>query len=172
MTDKAKEAEKAEEQAAEAARAETIENIQIARAKVPQPGVKDHRLDPVDGEEEVDNGKQSFPLHDVLVDRDKTKIMVHVPEHEIPVLEAIHGQARITDTGESDFDIELPRDAQSELERLRTKYRQPNRPDVVSQVFHNGAADLKGFEYDKSSRPAKAPQNAVHDNRKKAARAK
>lgn len=52
-------------------------------------GVKDHRLD---DEDAPADGKKSYPLHDVLVDRDKTKIMVHVPEHEIPVLEAIHGE--------------------------------------------------------------------------------
>lgn len=120
---------------------------------------------------EQEKTTKAYPLHDVMVDRDKTKIVVHVPEHEILVLEAIHGPSRIKDMGVSDYDVQLPNDATNELERLRTKYRQPNRADVVAQVFRNGASDLKEFNYDRSSRVKGAPQNEIIDNRPKAARA-
>lgn len=62
-------------------------------------------------------------------------------EHEVPILELIHGEENITILQEDYHEIELPNNATQEYQRLVTKYGEKYRP-AVDQVFRGGARDI------------------------------
>lgn len=45
----------------------------------------------------ADNGMTSFPIYEVTVERSNNeKVVAEVPEYEIPVLQALHGEFNVT----------------------------------------------------------------------------
>jgi len=76
----------------------------------------------------------------VIVDRDTMQIPTEVAEHEVPILEAIHGRGAVTvlETYDEGAEVESP---DAEHARLRRKYTRQNTNPVLS-VFPRGPSDL------------------------------
>lgn len=62
-------------------------------------------------------------------------------EHEIPILELIHGEENVQILNEDYHEIELPNNGAQEYQRLVTKYGDKYRP-IIDQVFPRGIADV------------------------------
>lgn len=116
----------------------------------------------------ADNGMTSFPIYAVTVERSNNeKVVAEVPEYEIPVLQALHGEFNVT-KGEHVFDDDRPSEAAAILEALKRKYNNKNTGDVVSVVYRNAdeLAKAAGISVGKAGRPAESLQA---DRRKKSA---
>ena len=116
----------------------------------------------------ADTGMTSFPIYAVTVERSNNeKVVAEVPEYEIPVLQALHGEFNVT-TGEHIFDDDRPSEAAATLEALKRKYNNKNTGDVVAQVYRNAdeLAKAAGIKAGKATRPAESLQI---DGRKKSA---
>ena len=116
----------------------------------------------------ADNGMTSFPIYAVTVERSNNeKVVAEVPEYEIPVLQALHGEFNVT-KGEHIFDDDRPSEAAAILEALKRKYNNKNTGDVVSVVYRNAdeLAKTAGISVGKATRPAESLQI---DGRKKSA---
>ena len=116
----------------------------------------------------ADNGMTSFPIYEVTVERSNNeKVVAEVPEYEIPVLQALHGEFNVT-KGEHIFDDERPSEAAAILEALKRKYNNKNTGDVVTPVYRNAdeLAKAAGIKAGKATRPAESLQI---DGRKKSA---
>lgn len=61
--------------------------------------------------------------------------------HEIPILELIHGEENVTILNDDYHEIELPNNGAQEYQRLITKYGEKYR-SIVDQVFPRGIADV------------------------------
>ena len=115
-----------------------------------------------------DNGMTSFPIYAVTVERSNNeKVVAEVPEYEIPVLQALHGEYQVA-KGEHLFDDARPSSAAEILEALKRKYNNKNTGDVVSVVYRNAdeLAKTAGISVGKAGRPAESLQI---DGRKKSA---
>ncbi|WP_141057075.1 hypothetical protein [Stenotrophomonas rhizophila] len=62
-------------------------------------------------------------------------------EHEVPVLELIHGEENVKVVNDDYHAIEVPDNATQEYQRLISKYGDKYRP-VIDQVFRGGARDV------------------------------
>lgn len=62
-------------------------------------------------------------------------------EHEIPILELIHGEDNVSVVNADYHAIELPNNATQEYQRLITKYGEKYR-SVIDQVFRAGPRDV------------------------------
>ena len=116
----------------------------------------------------ADTGMTSFPIYAVTVERSNNeKVVAEVPEYEIPVLQALHGEFNVT-KGEHIFDDERPPEAAAILEALKRKYNNKNTGDVVTTVYRNAdeLAKAAGISVGKAARPAESLQI---DGRKKSA---
>lgn len=116
----------------------------------------------------ADNGMTSFPIYAVTVERSNNeKVVAEVPEYEIPVLQALHGEFNVS-KGEHVFDDDRPSEAAAILEALKRKYNNKNTGDVVSVVYRNAdeLAKVAGISVGKAGRPAESLQA---DRRKKSA---
>ena len=116
----------------------------------------------------ADTGMTSFPIYAVTVERSNNeKVVAEVPEYEIPVLQALHGEYQVA-KGEHIFDDDRPSEAAAILEALKRKYNNKNTGDVVSQVYRNAdeLAKAAGIKAGKATRPAESLQI---DGRKKSA---
>ena len=116
----------------------------------------------------ADNGMTSFPIYAVTVERSNNeKVVAEVPEYEIPVLQALHGEFNVT-KGDHIFDDDRPSEAAAILEALKRKYNNKNTGDVVSVVYRNAdeLAKAAGISVGKATRPAESLQI---DGRKKSA---
>ena len=116
----------------------------------------------------ADNGMTSFPIYAVTVERSNNeKVVAEVPEYEIPVLQALHGEFNVT-KGDHIFDDDRPSEAAAILEALKRKYNNKNTGDVVSVVYRNAdeLAKVAGISVGKAGRPAESLQA---DRRKKSA---
>ena len=116
----------------------------------------------------ADTGMTSFPIYAVTVERSNNeKVVAEVPEYEIPVLQALHGEFNVT-KGEHVFDDDRPSEAAAILEALKRKYNNKNTGDVVSVVYRNAdeLAKAAGISVGKAARPAESLQI---DGRKKSA---
>ena len=116
----------------------------------------------------ADNGMASFPIYAVTVERSNNeKVVAEVPEYEIPVLQALHGEFNVT-KGDHIFDDDRPSEAAAILEALKRKYNNKNTGDVVSVVYRNAdeLAKAAGISVGKATRPAESLQI---DGRKKSA---
>lgn len=74
-------------------------------------------------------------------------------EHEVPILELIHGEENVTVVNDDYHAIEVPNNATQEYQRLVSKYGDKYRP-VIDQVFRGGARDVAketGMELGKDS---------------------
>ena len=116
----------------------------------------------------ADTGMTSFPIYAVTVERSNNeKVVAEVPEYEIPVLQAFHGEFNVT-KGEYIFDDDRPSEAAAILEALKRKYNNKNTGDVVTTVYRNAdeLAKAAGIKAGKATRPAESLQI---DGRKKSA---
>ena len=116
----------------------------------------------------ADTGMTSFPIYAVTVERSNNeKVVAEVPEYEIPVLQALHGEFNVT-KGDHIFDDDRPSEAAAILEALKRKYNNKNTGDVVSVVYRNAdeLAKAAGISVGKAGRPAESLQI---DGRKKSA---
>lgn len=116
----------------------------------------------------ADNGMTSFPIYAVTVERSNNeRVVTEVPEYEIPVLQALHGEFNVT-KGEHIFDDERQPEAAAILEALKRKYNNKNTGDVVTTVYRNAdeLAKAAGISVGKAGRPAESLQA---DRRKKSA---
>ena len=116
----------------------------------------------------ADNGMTTFPIYAVTVERSNNeKVVAEVPEYEIPVLQALHGEFNVT-KGDHIFDDDRPSEAAAILEALKRKYNNKNTGDVVSVVYRNAdeLAKAAGISVGKAARPAESLQI---DGRKKSA---
>lgn len=116
----------------------------------------------------ADSGMTSFPIYAVTVERSNNeKVVAEVPEYEIPVLQALHGEFNVT-KGDHIFDDDRPSEAAAILEALKRKYNNKNTGDVVSVVYRNAdeLAKAAGISVGKAGRPAESLQI---DGRKKSA---
>ena len=116
----------------------------------------------------ADTGMTSFPIYAVTVERSNNeKVVAEVPEYEIPVLQALHGEFNVT-KGEHIFDDDRPSEAAAILEALKRKYNNKNTGDVVTTVYRNAdeLAKAAGISVGKAGRPAESLQI---DGRKKSA---
>lgn len=116
----------------------------------------------------ADAGMTTFPIYAVTVERSNNeKVVAEVPEYEIPVLQALHGEFNVT-KGEHVFDDDRPSEAAAILEALKRKYNNKNTGDVVTTVYRNAdeLAKAAGISVGKAARPAESLQI---DGRKKSA---
>ena len=116
----------------------------------------------------ADTGMTSFPIYAVTVERSNNeKVVAEVPEYEIPVLQALHGEFNVT-KGDHIFDDDRPSEAAAILEALKRKYNNKNTGDVVTPVYRNAdeLAKAAGIKAGKATRPAESLQI---DGRKKSA---
>lgn len=115
------------------------EQARIAEApRGPVPGVEDHstmRDDP-EADEAEDADVTTLVQHVVTVTNDPaTKVATEVYDHEIPVLEAIHGEGNIEIQSSEEIDV-TEFTAEAEHDRLLRKYGVKNEAAVRS-VFAN-----------------------------------
>ena len=118
----------------------------------------------------ADNGMTSFQIYAVTVERSNNeKVVAEVPEYEIPVLQALHGEFNVT-KGEHIFDDDRPSEAAAILEALKRKYNNKITGDVVSVVYRNAEelAKAAGISVGKAGRPAESLQ--IDGSKKSAAK--
>lgn len=109
----------------------------------------------------------------VLVERGKTTISKSVPEHEVRVLKAVHGAAKVTRaelSPDMDPDGEFHANAYMEWGRLENVYRQKD-VNPVAVAYPGGPEDLVafGFELGREGEMAEQPRS-VSVNHQLAAR--
>lgn len=117
--------------------------------------------------------KIEVTLIDVMIDRGRDVLTVAVPQHEIRVLQAVHGIDKVRPADKQEEDTELlDKSASAELSRMTRKYQRLNAPDPVRLAYPMGASQLSEFGFDPGI--AGAPeQHAVikkHKPAKKAAK--
>ena len=110
----------------------------------------------------------------VLIDRNRDKLHVQVPEHEIPVLmagnprDSVNRVPNVTEFLVEDFD----KDAGAEYARLMRKYDRINSPNPVLAVYR-GPHELERFGFVSTGRAQEeAPKSSVVDLRKKVSKSK
>ncbi|MGH3800055.1 MAG: hypothetical protein ACREPD_05595 [Stenotrophomonas sp.] len=86
-------------------------------------------------------------------------------EHEIPILELIHGEDNVNVVNADYHAIELPNNATQEYQRLLTKYGEKYR-SVIDQVFRAGPRDVaKELDMDIGKDSFKRQSEAVVESR-------
>lgn len=113
----------------------------------------------------------------VEIDRGKDVITADVPEHEVPVLRAIHrapGAVRVSKDLPEDVmpTVDLDGNAFTEFDRLARKYRTKNENPVA--MVYRGAHELRefGFSLGDGEAPAEAPRSMSKNHALEAAKAK
>ncbi len=105
-----------------------------------------------------------LPIYTVMIRRDAhTTTPVAVPEHEIAILQTIHGEENVqnvrrqslAEVGLTDEDVAGEREFNDEFERLAAKYGATDEGLLVEQVFGKKAS--KGLEtaMEKAGKPKK-----------------
>ena len=92
----------------------------------------------------------SLPLVRVLVDRGRDKIRVDCPEHEVRVLQAVHGVAEVKIIEKDVDDRVFDPSATAEWDRLDRTYRRTGVSadrSPVAVAYRNGPADLEQFGF-------------------------
>lgn len=83
----------------------------------------------------------------VEIQRGKDVLSVHVPEHEVRVLKAVHRPEHVRAVEDSPYRCELPDNADGEYARLSRKYFRPNAPDAVGIAYPLGGSMLESFGF-------------------------
>ena len=109
-----------------------------------------------------------------LIDRNRDKLHVQVPEHEIPILiagnprDSVQKVPNVTEFFVEDFD----KDAGAEFDRLVRKYNRLNAPNPVLAVYR-GPHELEKFGFVSTGKAVEeAPRSSVEDLRKKVSKPK
>ena len=109
----------------------------------------------------------------VSIQRGLETITAQVYEHEIPLLEAVHGQDNVV-VADPDYDtVEIPDDAAAELRRLQGKYDLKNAPAIVGHFFRSEQelAKAVGLSVQRRNAAAERPSEAgVYDHGREARR--
>jgi hypothetical protein len=110
-------------------------------------------------------------LVNVEIDRGKEVITASVPKHEVRVLRAVHGPEKVRETGDSDDELLLSTNADTEFARLQRKYARTNTADAALIAYPNGPAQLEsfGFELNRGAQEA-APQSGIRIHKPEAAK--
>lgn len=93
----------------------------------------------------------TLPLFPVMVVRSNDmKVVTQVPQHEIAVLRAVHGDDNIVPMEQEEFPEEIVLDisADKEIGRLSAKYKRINDADRVRQAYPMGAVQLREFGFE------------------------
>lgn len=117
----------------------------------------------------MSNETTTFRLAHVEIERGRDVLTVSVPEHEVLVLEAVHGTANVRVVDGDEDEIELSVNADHEFARLQNRYRRVNAPDMVRAAFPEGPRGLErhGFQLGRGGVQA-APQSAVRNHKQEA----
>lgn len=144
--------------AAELAAEEALNKDEETRARPESPGTE---------------GKVTLDLFEVEVRRSASDtIIAIVPEHEIPILRAMHRSNRVTKLEGAVDEREYAANAETEFNRLLKSYHRVNSSNPVERVFLGGPDDLERYGFTIGQPGAAGPAQSVQrDNRKKAATA-
>ena len=113
-----------------------------------------------------------FKIYSVIVERSNNeKVVAEVPEYEIDVLKALHGEYNVFPGDVPLFEDERPDSAAEILDGLKKKYNNPSTGDVVQQVYRNAdeLAKAAGIKTGKSVKKAESLQEDNRGARKAAA---
>lgn len=106
-----------------------------------------------------------FPIYSVIVERSNNeRVVAEVPEYEIEILKALHGEYNVFPGDVAIFEDERPDAAAEILEGLRKKYNNPSTGDVVMLVYRN-ADELAKAAGIKTGKAAKKVESVQEDNR-------
>lgn len=108
----------------------------------------------------------TFDLLTVVITRGRDEVVAEVPEHEIPVLEAVHGAANVRVEGKADETIDLDADAEAEFIRLQQKYQRLNATDPALAAYPRGARDLESAGFVRAGGRREVPQAGVYRHKK------
>ena len=120
------------------------------------------------------NKTVELELIPVLIDRNRDKLHVQVPEHEIAVLEACNIEGAVNRVpGVTEYVLEsFDADAGAEYARMVRKYDRRNADNPVKAVYRS-PRELERFGFVSTGRAVeKAPQASVVDRRKKSSKTK
>ena len=109
-------------------------------------------------------------IYAVTVERSNNeKVVAEVPEYEIPVLQALHGEYQVV-KGDYIYDEDRPTNAADILEALKRKYNNFVTGDVVSQAYRNAdeLARAAGIKVGKAART----KESVQEDGRRASKAK
>lgn len=116
----------------------------------------------------------TLDLFDVEVRRSATDTVVAtVPEHEIPILRALHGPKRVTKIEGAVDQRDYPASAEGEFNRLLKSYYRVNSSNPVERVYRDGPEELEEFGFTAGGDTDAGPAQSVQtDNRRKNVAAK
>lgn len=115
---------------------------------------------------------KEFGLVCVEITRNKEGIRLSVPEHEVRVLRAMHGDintAIICEIPQEDEVAELPLSAEAEIGRLTRRYAR-GEDDPVVRAFPNGPLDLERYGFVSGSKQEDAPTHGGRNHKKRPAK--
>ena len=108
-----------------------------------------------------------LPLIPIIVQRARDALAVEVPEHEIAVLQVVHG-GQVSRVQTDSYAVqEYDANANAEFARLERSYAVPNAPNAVRAAFR-GPHELQAFGFVMGDAVAAPGQSAGHDGRKRA----
>lgn len=108
-----------------------------------------------------------LPLIPVIVQRARDALAIEVPEHEIAVLQVVHG-GQVSRVQTDSYAVqEYDANANAEFARLERSYAVPNAPNAVRAAFR-GPHELQAFGFVMGKAVAAPKQSAGHDGRKRA----
>ena len=114
-----------------------------------------------------------FKIYSVIVERSNNeKVVAEVPEYEIDVLKALHGEYNVFPGDVPLFEDERPDSAAEILDGLKKKYNNPSTGDVVQQVYRNAdeLAKAAGIKAGKAKKKAESEQLDMRGARDAAAK--
>lgn len=107
-----------------------------------------------------------LPLIPIIVQRARDALAVEVPEHEIAVLQVVHG-GQVSRVQTDSYAVqEFDANANAEFARLERTYAVPNAPNAVRAVYR-GPHELQAFGFVMGDAAAEPAQSAGHDGRKR-----
>ena len=110
-----------------------------------------------------------FPIYSVIIERSNNeKVVAEVPEYEIAVLKALHGEYNVFPGDVPMFEEERPDDAAEILSALKRKYDNNSTGQVVQTVYRNPEelAKAAGIKVGKAKKKAESVQEDNRGNRK------
>lgn len=113
----------------------------------------------------------TLKLIDLEIDHGKNVLTVAVPEHEIRVLQLVHGGDKVRRAPAQEGDTQdFDASADAEYDRLDRKYYRVNAPNVVGKAYPLGASQLEqaGFTLGREG-ATKAPAALIKKHPKPAA---
>lgn len=105
--------------------------------------------------------------------RGHDKVATEVPEHEVPMLQAVHGRTAVrVIEREGTFTQEMNADSTHELARIEKKYRRKNSPNMIGQAYPAREKSLEEYGFNKGSGKSTEPARSRQRDRRAEAGAK